>query len=148
MRRALSVQYFTIFGEIIGKRIGLLDGVSYLQYLAPGLIVLWVIPYSYGHTAAGFVGAQFFRFIEELLVSPLPNWVVVLGYVAGGMIRGVLQLTMCRDILRPRVRGRGRRVRSDRPCKPARDNVARLCGVNCHCEPRSMGLHCTWEDTC
>lgn len=85
-----TVLYFTILGEIIGKRIGLLDGVGYLQYLAPGLIVLWVIPYSYGHTAAGFVGAQFFRFIEELLVSPLPNWVVVLGYVAGGMIRGVL----------------------------------------------------------
>jgi ABC-2 type transport system permease protein len=85
-----TVLYFTIFGEIIGKRIGSLDGVDYIQYMAPGLIVLWVIPYSYGHTAAGFLGARFFKFIEELLVSPLPDWVVMMGYVMGGMIRGFL----------------------------------------------------------
>ena len=84
-----TILYFTIFGEIIGKRIGVLDGVSYIQYLAPGLVMLWVIPYAYGHTAAGFLGARFFRYVEELLVSPLPDWTVMSGYVIGGVIRGV-----------------------------------------------------------
>lgn len=85
-----TVLYFAVFGEIIGKRIGSLDGVDYIQYIAPGLVILWVIPYSYGHTAAGFFGARFFKFIEEVLVSPLPDWAVMMGYVIGGMIRGLL----------------------------------------------------------
>ena len=85
-----TVLYFTIFGEIIGKRIGSVDGVDYIQYLAPGLVVLWVVPYAYAHTAGGVLGARFFRYIEELLVSPLPDWIVLLGYVMGGVIRGVL----------------------------------------------------------
>jgi ABC-2 type transport system permease protein len=85
-----TILYFTIFGEIMGERIGSLDGVDYIQYIAPGLILLWVIPYSFGHTAAGLVGARFFRYIEELLVSPLPDWVIMTGYVIGGMIRGLL----------------------------------------------------------
>jgi len=85
-----TVLYFTIFGEIIGRRVGSVDGFDYIQYMAPGLVVLWVIPYSYGHTAAALLGARFFRFIEEVLVSPLPDWVVMTGYVIGGMIRGCL----------------------------------------------------------
>lgn len=85
-----TILYFTIFGEIIGKRIGSIDGVDYIQYLAPGLIVLWVIPYSFGHTAGGLLGARHFRYIEELLVSPLPVWVIMAGYVIGGVIRGLL----------------------------------------------------------
>lgn len=85
-----TILYFAIFGEIIGRRIGSLDGVDYIKYMAPGLVVLWVIPYSYGHTAAGFFGARFFRFIEEVLVSPLPDWAVMMGYVIGGMVRGLL----------------------------------------------------------
>ena len=85
-----TILYFTIFGEIMGERIGSLDGVDYIQYIAPGLILLWVIPYSFGHTAAGLVGARFFKYIEELLVSPLPDWVIMTGYVIGGMIRGLL----------------------------------------------------------
>jgi len=82
--------YFTIFGEIIGKRIGSIRGVPYIQYLAPWLVVLWVVPYAYGHTAGGFLGSRFFRYIEEVLVTPMPGWIVVLGYVLGGVIRGVL----------------------------------------------------------
>lgn len=85
-----TILYFTIFGEIIGERIGSIDGVDYIQYLAPGLIVLWVIPYSFGHTAGGLLGARHFRYLEELLVSPLPDWVIMAGYVTGGMIRGLL----------------------------------------------------------
>jgi len=85
----MTILYFTIFGEVIGKRIGSVDGVDYSQYIAPGLIALWVVPYAFGHTAAGLLGARLFKFIEEILVSPLPNWVVMLGYVIGGVIRGV-----------------------------------------------------------
>jgi ABC-2 type transport system permease protein len=85
-----TILYFTIFGEFIGERIGSIDGVDYIQYLAPGLIVLWVIPYSFGHTAGGLLGARHFRYIDELLVSPLPRWVIMAGYVIGGTMRGLL----------------------------------------------------------
>ena len=85
-----TILYFIVFGEVFGKRIGSFDGIDYIRYIAPGLIVLWVIPYSFGHTASGFLGARFFKFIEELLVSPLPDWVVMTGYVLGGIARGFL----------------------------------------------------------
>jgi ABC-2 type transport system permease protein len=85
-----TILYFTIFGKIFGPRIGSFDGIDYGRYMAPGLIVLWVIPYSFGHTAAGLVGARFFKFIEEVLVSPLPGWVLMSGYVLGGIARGFL----------------------------------------------------------
>jgi ABC-2 type transport system permease protein len=86
----MTILYFAIFGEIIGQRIGPAGGVAYIQFLAPGLILLWVIPYSFGHTAAGLLGARLFKFIEELLVSPLPDWTVMMGYVVAGMIRGIV----------------------------------------------------------
>lgn len=85
-----TLLYFAIFGEILGRRIGSFSGIEYIQYVSPGLIVLWVIPYAFGHTASGFLGARIFRFLEEILISPLPAWAVMLGYVAGGVIRGML----------------------------------------------------------
>jgi ABC-2 type transport system permease protein len=85
-----TVLYFTIFGEVLGARIGRMGGVDYVQYLSPGLITLWTIVPAYGHTAGGLVGARFFRYIEELLVSPLPDWITVVGYVISGAIRGIL----------------------------------------------------------
>jgi ABC-2 type transport system permease protein len=86
----MTLLYFAVFGEVLGKRIGPLSGVDYIQYVSPGLVVLWVIPYSFGHTASAFLGARFFRFLEEILVSPLPEWAVMAGYVTGGVIRGIL----------------------------------------------------------
>src|SRR5262249_12844532 len=62
----------------------------YARFIAPGLIVLWVVTCSYGHTAGGLLGARIFKYIEELLVSPLPRWIIMLGYVIGGMIRGLI----------------------------------------------------------
>lgn len=85
-----TLLYFAIFGEILGRRIGSFSGIEYIRYVSPGLIVLWVIPYAFGHTASGFLGARIFRFLEEILISPLPQWAVMLGYVTGGVIRGVL----------------------------------------------------------
>lgn len=82
--------YFLIFGSLIGSRIGDMGGYSYMQYIAPGLIMMSVITNSYGNVVSSFFGAKFGRHIEELLVSPLPNWLIVLGYVAGGVLRGML----------------------------------------------------------
>ncbi len=82
--------YFLIFGNLIGRRIGQMGGYEYIQYIAPGLIMQSVITNSYANVVSSFFGAKFGKHIEELLVSPLPNWLIILGYTAGGMIRGVL----------------------------------------------------------
>jgi len=82
--------YFLIFGSLIGRRIGDMGGFTYMQYIAPGLIMMSVITSSYGNVVSSFFGAKFGRHIEELLVSPLPNWLIVLGYVSGGVLRGLL----------------------------------------------------------
>jgi ABC-2 type transport system permease protein len=85
-----SVLYFTIFGSLIGRRVGAMGGFDYKQYIAPGLIMMSVITNSYGNVVASFFGAKFGKHVEELLVSPLPNWVIVAGYATGGLVRGVL----------------------------------------------------------
>jgi ABC-2 type transport system permease protein len=85
-----AVLYFAIFGSLIGRRVGSMDGFDYKQYIAPGLIMMSVITNSYGNVVASFFGAKFGKHVEELLVSPLPNWVIVGGYAAGGVVRGVL----------------------------------------------------------
>jgi len=82
--------YFLIFGSLIGRRIGQMGGVDYMQYIAPGLIMMAVISNSYGNVVSSFFGAKFGKHIEELLVAPLPNWLIVIGYVAGGLMRGIL----------------------------------------------------------
>lgn len=82
--------YFVIFGSLIGRRIGDMGGFDYRAYLAPGLIMMSVITNSYGNVVSSFFGAKFGKHIEELLVSPLPNWIIVVGYTLGGIIRGVL----------------------------------------------------------
>jgi ABC-2 type transport system permease protein len=85
-----SVLYFAIFGSLIGRRVGTMDGIDYKQYIAPGLIMMSVITNSYGNVVASFFGAKFGKHVEELLVSPLPNWVIVAGYATGGLVRGLL----------------------------------------------------------
>jgi ABC-2 type transport system permease protein len=85
-----AVLYFAIFGSLIGRRVGVMGGFDYKQYIAPGLIMMAVITNSYGNVVASFFGAKFGKHVEELLVSPLPNWVIVAGYATGGVLRGVL----------------------------------------------------------
>jgi ABC-2 type transport system permease protein len=82
--------YFVIFGSLIGRRVGVMGGFDYKQYIAPGLIMMSVITNSYGNVVASFFGAKFGKHVEELLVSPLPNWVIVAGYATGGIVRGLL----------------------------------------------------------
>jgi ABC-2 type transport system permease protein len=82
--------YFVIFGSLVGRRIGEMGGFDYIAYIAPGLIMMAVITNSYGNVVSSFFGAKFGKHIEELLVSPLPNWVIIAGYVSGGLLRGLL----------------------------------------------------------
>jgi ABC-2 type transport system permease protein len=82
--------YFIIFGSLIGKRVGQIGGYDYLQFIAPGLIMMAVITNAYGNVVSSFFGAKFGKHVEEMLVSPLPNWLIVCGYVGGGIIRGGL----------------------------------------------------------
>jgi ABC-2 type transport system permease protein len=82
--------YFVIFGSLIGRRVGQMAGFDYKQYIAPGLIMMSVITNSYGNTVSSFFGAKFGKHLEELLVSPLPNWLIVAGYVCGGLLRGMM----------------------------------------------------------
>jgi ABC-2 type transport system permease protein len=82
--------YFIIFGSLIGRRIGQVGGYDYLQFIAPGLIMMTVIQNSYANVVSSFFGAKFGKHVEELLVAPLPNWLIVAGYIGGGILRGVL----------------------------------------------------------
>ena len=82
--------YFVIFGSLIGRRVGQVGGYDYMQFIAPGLIMMTVITNSYGNVVSSFFGAKFGKHLEEMLVSPLPNWLIVAGYVAGGILRGLL----------------------------------------------------------
>ena len=81
--------YFIIFGNLIGSRIGEMGGYDYMQFIVPGLIMMAVITNSYSNVVSSFFSMKFQRSIEELLVSPVPNWTILAGYVAGGMARGL-----------------------------------------------------------
>lgn len=82
--------YFIIFGSLIGKRIGEMGGFSYMEFIVPGLIMMSVITNSYANVSSSFFSAKFQRNIEELLVAPVPNWIIVLGFVGGGVARAIL----------------------------------------------------------
>lgn len=82
--------YFLIFGKLIGDRIGTINGASYMDYIVPGVILMSVISHSYANVVSSFYSTKFQRHIEELLVAPVPNWVILAGYVCGGIARGVL----------------------------------------------------------
>lgn len=81
--------YFVIFGNLIGPRIGEMDGFGYMEFIVPGLIMMSVITNSYSNVASSFYSAKFQRNVEEMLVSPMPNWLILLGYIVGGMARGI-----------------------------------------------------------
>ncbi|TQV66295.1 ABC transporter permease [Exilibacterium tricleocarpae] len=81
--------YFVIFGSLIGSRIGSMDGFSYMEFVVPGLIMMSVITNSYSNVVSSFYSAKFQRSVEEILVSPTPNYVILLGYVCGGVARGM-----------------------------------------------------------
>lgn len=86
-----SSLYFAIFGSVLGSRIGQMQGVDYMEFVVPGLVMLSVVTSSYANTSFSFFSSKFFsRSIDEILVSPTPPWLLISGFVAGGMVRGVL----------------------------------------------------------
>jgi ABC-2 type transport system permease protein len=82
--------YFIIFGEIIGSQIGDIDGYKYMDYIVPGLILMAVITNAYANVVSSFFSAKFHHSVEEMLVSPLPNYIILLGFVSGGLARGLI----------------------------------------------------------
>ncbi len=82
--------YFIIFGNLIGSQISDINGYKYMDFIVPGLILMAVITNSYGNVVSSFYSAKFQKSIEELLVSPIPNYLILVGYVAGGIARGII----------------------------------------------------------
>jgi len=81
--------YFVIFGTLIGSRIGEMGGFTYMQFVVPGLIMMAIVTNSYSNVVSSFFGSKFNHSVEELLVSPTPNYVILMGYVLGGVTRGL-----------------------------------------------------------
>ena len=81
--------YFLIFGRLIGGRIGPMGGIPYMDYIAPGVILMTVITNAYGNVVSSFYSTKFQRNVEELLVAPVPDWIILFGYVSGGVARGL-----------------------------------------------------------
>jgi ABC-2 type transport system permease protein len=81
--------YFVIFGNLVGRRIGDMGGYQYMDFIVPGLIMMSVIQNSYSNVVSSFFSHKFQRSIEELLVSPVPNYVILAGFIVGGMARGL-----------------------------------------------------------
>ena len=82
--------YFIIFGQLIGSQIGNIDGYKYMDYIVPGLILMSVITNSYANVVSSFFSSKFHHSIEELMVSPVPNYIILIGYVSGGVARGLI----------------------------------------------------------
>ena len=82
--------YFLIFGTLIGARIGSINGMPYPHYIAPGLIMMTIINNAYSNVSSSFFSNRFQKNIEELLISPTPNFIILLGYVLGGVIRSIV----------------------------------------------------------
>jgi ABC-2 type transport system permease protein len=85
-----TVLYFVVFGKLMGQQIGTMSGYRYIDYIVPGLILMSVISNAYSNVVSSFYSTKFQRHIEELLIAPIPNWVILAGYVSGGVARGAL----------------------------------------------------------
>jgi len=82
--------YFIIFGNLIGSQISTIHGFTYMQFIVPGLIMMAMMTNAYANTSTSFFGAKFSKAIEELLVSPVPNYIILLGFICGGILRGII----------------------------------------------------------
>jgi ABC-2 type transport system permease protein len=86
-----SVLYFLVFGTVLGSRIGDMQGVPYMTFVVPGLVMLAIVTTAYANTSFMFFTSKFFaRSIDEILVSPTPPWLLILGFVGGGVVRGLI----------------------------------------------------------
>lgn len=86
-----SCLYFLIFGTVLGSRIGDMQGVDYMLFVVPGLVMLAIVTNAYSNTSFTFFQSKFFfRGIDEILVSPTPPWLLIAGFISGGVVRGIL----------------------------------------------------------
>src|SRR3990167_7910548 len=86
-----SVLYFAVFGSILGSRIGEMQGVDYMDFVVPGLVMLAIVTSAYANSSFTFFQSKFFaRSIDEMLVSPMPPWLMIAGFIAGGVVRGII----------------------------------------------------------
>lgn len=90
-----STLYFLVFGTVLGSRIGEMQGVDYMVFVVPGLVMLSIVTTAYANTSFTFFSSKFFaRNIEEILVSPTPPWLMIAGFVGGGVVRGLITGTL------------------------------------------------------
>ena len=90
-----SCLYFLIFGSVLGSRIGTMQGVNYMSFVVPGLVMLAIVTNAYSNTSFSFFQSKFFaRSIDEILVSPTPPWLLIAGFISGGLVRGILVGTL------------------------------------------------------
>ena len=82
--------YFVIFGNLIGSQLAPIQGFNYIDYIVPGIILMAIINNSYANVVSSFFSAKFQRHIEEMLISPMPNYLILLGFVGGGLMRGLV----------------------------------------------------------
>ncbi len=82
--------YFVIFGKMIGSQLAPIEGYSYMDYIVPGLIMMTVITNSYANVVSSFYGSKFQRYVEELLIAPIPHSLILLGFISGGVARGLI----------------------------------------------------------
>lgn len=82
--------YFLIFGSFVGSRIGTTEGVPYMSFIMPGLVMMAIINNTYSNVVSSFYSSRFIHCIDELLIAPVPNWLILLGYISGGIVRGIL----------------------------------------------------------
>ncbi len=85
-----TLLYFAIFGNVIGRQVSNIDGFNYMTYIVPGLVMMAVINNAYMNVSSSFFGAKFQRNIDELLVAPVPNYIILLGYISGGLLRSLI----------------------------------------------------------
>ncbi|MFT5503361.1 MAG: ABC-2 type transport system permease protein [Gammaproteobacteria bacterium] len=81
--------YFVIFGNLIGQKIGEMDGMNYIDFIMPGLVMMSIITNSYSNVVSSFYGSKYSRHIEEMQIAPIPNVIILLGYITGGVVRGL-----------------------------------------------------------
>src|SRR3990167_6818763 len=91
--------YFILFGKLVGSQIQAINGHSYMQFIAPGLIMMSIITNAYGNVVASFFSLRFQKSIEELLIAPLSNWVILLGFTFGGILRGLTKAVLFLSLL-------------------------------------------------
>jgi len=85
-----TILYFVIFGRLIGSRIGELEGINYVLYITPGLVMMAVINNSYSNVSSSFFSQKFVRSIDEMLIAPMPNYIILIGYLTGGVLRSII----------------------------------------------------------